>query len=106
MMIEETLSFTIQVYFSPMEVTILETSEGSFKCETEANPSAKFNWSRIGLQLPQSAVSEGAVLRFKEITSDLNGLYQCEASNQHGNKHQKLQIYVVSGNCTVCFQGE
>ncbi|XP_033984575.1 poliovirus receptor homolog [Trematomus bernacchii] len=103
MKMEETLPFTIQVYFSPMEVTILETSEGSFICEAEANPPANITWSRIELPWPQSAVREGAVLRLKEMTPDLNGLYQCEASNQHGSKQQQLRVYVASGNCTACW---
>ncbi|KAK5890408.1 hypothetical protein CesoFtcFv8_013930 [Champsocephalus esox] len=102
---EETLPFTIQLYFPPMEVTILENSEGSFICEAEANPPAHITWSRIDLPWPQSAVREGAVLRLKEMTPDLNGLYQCEASNQHGSKQQQLCVYVAvaSGNCTACW---
>ncbi|XP_024661125.2 LOW QUALITY PROTEIN: poliovirus receptor, partial [Maylandia zebra] len=43
---EETLPFTIQVYFSPTEVNIRAKSEDSFECVTEANPSANFTWSR------------------------------------------------------------
>ncbi|KAF3843161.1 hypothetical protein F7725_002010 [Dissostichus mawsoni] len=119
MTMEETLPFIIQLYFSPMEVTIRETSEGSFICEAEANPPAHITWSRINLPLPQSAVREGAVLWLKEMTPDLNGLYQCEAYNQHGSKQQQLRVYVASvfnscfsiytfvclstGNCTACW---
>ncbi|XP_039861499.1 nectin-2-like isoform X4 [Simochromis diagramma] len=43
---EESLPFTIQVYFSPTEVNIRVISEDSFECVTEANPNAIFNWSR------------------------------------------------------------
>ncbi|XP_025759593.1 nectin-2 isoform X2 [Oreochromis niloticus] len=44
---EETLPFTIQVYFSPTEVNIRAISEDSFECVTEANPSANFTWSSL-----------------------------------------------------------
>ncbi|KAM7380420.1 hypothetical protein PAMP_003720 [Pampus punctatissimus] len=39
--IEKILPFTIQVYFSPMEVTISDLSSDSFQCVTEANPHAR-----------------------------------------------------------------
>ncbi|XP_031151294.1 nectin-3 isoform X2 [Sander lucioperca] len=92
----ETLSFNIQVYFPPTEVKISERSEGSFECVTEANPNADFTWSRIGQSWPQSAVRDGATLQFQSMTSDLNGLYQCEASNRYGKKHSCLYVHVAS----------
>ncbi|XP_039861502.1 nectin-2-like isoform X2 [Simochromis diagramma] len=41
---EETLPFSIQIYFPPTEVNIRAISENSFECVTEANPSANFTW--------------------------------------------------------------
>ncbi|XP_030613174.1 nectin-2-like isoform X2 [Archocentrus centrarchus] len=94
---EVTLPFTIQVYFSPTEVNIRAISEDSFECVTEANPKAAFTWSRAGQSLPESAVKvEGATLQLLSQTSDLNGLYQCEASNAYGRKHTKLYVHVAS----------
>ncbi|XP_063354855.1 nectin-2-like isoform X2 [Pelmatolapia mariae] len=85
---EETLPFTIQVYFAPTEVKIRAISEDSFECLSEANPNAKFTWSRSGQSLLQSAVKvDGAELQLLSRTTDLNGLYQCEASNAYGRKH-------------------
>ncbi|XP_039455937.1 nectin-4-like isoform X2 [Oreochromis aureus] len=95
---EETLPFTIQVYFSPTEVNIKKISEDSFECVTEANPNAKFTWSRSGQPLPQPGVKvDGAKLQLLSLTSDLNGLYRCEASNTYGKKHGQLYVHVVSG---------
>ncbi|TDH06786.1 hypothetical protein EPR50_G00117160 [Perca flavescens] len=93
---EETLSFNIQVYFPPTEVRISERSGGSFECVTEANPNADFTWTRVGLSWPQSAARDGATLQFQKMTSDLNGLYQCEASNPYGKKHSHLYVHVAS----------
>ncbi|XP_040004727.1 nectin-3-like protein [Xiphias gladius] len=101
---EETVPFTIQVYFSPMEVNIGERSKDSLQCVTEANPKANFTWRRSGQSWPQSAVRvEGSTLQFLSMSSDLNGLYQCEASNLYGKDHGYLYVHVTSGTCTACW---
>ncbi|XP_030614154.1 nectin-4-like [Archocentrus centrarchus] len=98
---EVILPFTIQVYFSPTEVNITAISDDSFECMTDANPNAKFTWNRSGRSLPQSAVKvEGAKLQLLSLNSDLNGLYQCEASNTYGRKHSQLYVHVASGSCS------
>ncbi|KAM7407305.1 hypothetical protein PAMA_003162 [Pampus argenteus] len=98
LLIEKTLPFTIQVYSPPMEVTVSALSNNSFQCATEANPPAKFTWIRTGGLWPQSAVrAEGATLQLISMTSDLNGEYQCEASNPYGRKHGRLYLHVTSG---------
>uniref|UniRef100_A0A3Q4GJA5 Ig-like domain-containing protein n=1 Tax=Neolamprologus brichardi TaxID=32507 RepID=A0A3Q4GJA5_NEOBR len=74
---EETLPFTIQIY-----------------CEYQLLIS--------GESLLQSAVRvEGAKLQLLSLNSDLNGLYQCEASNAYGSKHGRL--YVLHHN-VWCFR--
>ncbi|XP_039861493.1 nectin-3-like isoform X1 [Simochromis diagramma] len=99
---EETLPFNIQVYFSPTEVNIRMITQDSFECVTEANPSANFIWSRSGQTLLQSSIKvDGAELQLLSLTSDLNGLYQCEASNAYGTKHGQLYVHVASGACSA-----
>uniref|UniRef100_A0A669EIP1 Nectin-1-like n=1 Tax=Oreochromis niloticus TaxID=8128 RepID=A0A669EIP1_ORENI len=101
---EETLPFTIQVYFSPTEVNIRQISEDTFECLGAANPEAKYDWNRSGQSLPQPGVKvEGAKLQLLSLTSDLNGLYQCEASNTYGSKHSQLYVHVASGTCSAAW---
>ncbi|KAL3969866.1 dedicator of cytokinesis protein 3 [Sarotherodon galilaeus] len=101
---ERSLPFTIQVYFSPTEVNIRVISEDSFECVTEANPNANFIWSRSGQSLLESSVKvEGAKLQLLSLTSDLNGLYQCEASNTYGSKRGQLYVHVASGTCSAAW---
>ncbi|KAG7503965.1 nectin-2-like isoform X1 [Solea senegalensis] len=101
---EETIPFTLQIYFSPREVTINTMSKDSFQCVTEANPSAKITWSRPGQPWPQSAVDvHGATLQFSNMNSDLNGLYQCEVSNLHGRDRAYVFVHVTSGTCCACW---
>uniref|UniRef100_A0A3Q3MG22 Ig-like domain-containing protein n=1 Tax=Mastacembelus armatus TaxID=205130 RepID=A0A3Q3MG22_9TELE len=69
---QETLTFIIQVYLN-----FIERSKDTFECVSEANPEANFTWSRV----------EGAMIQLLNFTSDLNGLYQCDASNPYGRKH-------------------
>ncbi|XP_028249230.1 nectin-1 isoform X2 [Parambassis ranga] len=95
--------FTIQIYFPPVEAKIVERDQDTFECLTEANPDANVTWSRSDGPLPQSAEADGGKLKLQSISSDLNGLYQCEASNQYGKKHSQLYVHVPSGSCTVCW---
>ncbi|XP_030284882.1 nectin-3-like protein isoform X3 [Sparus aurata] len=101
---KQTLPFTIQVHFPPTDVIISQQASNSFECVTEANPDANFTWNRSDNSWPQSAVRvEGATLQFLSMTSDLNGLYQCEASNPYGTKRSHLYLHVSSGNCAACW---
>lgn len=63
-------------------------------------------FSRSGQSLLESAVKvDGANLQLLSLTSDLNGLYKCEASNAYGSKHGQLYVHVTSGEVlavTVC----
>uniref|UniRef100_A0A3P8UGN3 Ig-like domain-containing protein n=1 Tax=Amphiprion percula TaxID=161767 RepID=A0A3P8UGN3_AMPPE len=101
---EKTLPFTIQVHFPPVEVNIVKTSPNTFECEAKANPPANFTWRRSGESLSQSSVRvDGAKLHFLSWTPDLNGLYECEARNQHGKNNHKLyiEVVVVKGCCVA-----
>ncbi|XP_069389743.1 nectin-4 isoform X3 [Paralichthys olivaceus] len=99
-----TIPFTIQVYFAPMEVKIDAKPKDSFHCVTEANPKAEFKWTRVDPAWPQSGVRvEGATLQFLTGSSDLNGLYQCDAFNEYGSRSVYVFRSVIPGSCTVCW---
>lgn len=68
-------------------------------------------FSRSDQPLLESAVKvDGAKLQLLSLTSGLNGLYRCEASNAHGSKHSQLYVHVAGKvrwgqlefNCAVC----
>uniref|UniRef100_A0A3Q0SJG0 Ig-like domain-containing protein n=1 Tax=Amphilophus citrinellus TaxID=61819 RepID=A0A3Q0SJG0_AMPCI len=115
---EETLPFTLQVHCE-YQLLILNINPFS-KPKTNCNSTNSKPWvtffcplctfhvepcscfSRAGQPLPQSAVKvEGAKLQLLSLTSDLNGLYQCEASNAYGRKHAQLYVHVISGEASL-----
>ncbi|KAF6715388.1 Poliovirus receptor-like [Oryzias melastigma] len=98
---EEILETNIQVLYSPGEVTVTERSEDSFECATEANPNATFTWTRVGQSLPASVIVEGGLLQFPSRTSDLSGLYQCEAENTVGKTQSFVFVQFSSGSAVV-----
>nr|XP_046261114.1 nectin-2-like isoform X1 [Scatophagus argus] len=100
---EETRPFTLQVHFPPVEVNIRERAKHLFECVSDANPDADFTWSRPDNSWPQSAVRVGATLQFRSMTPELNGLYECEASNTFGRKRGHLYVHVTSEGCRVCW---
>ncbi|KAF6718997.1 Nectin-1 [Oryzias melastigma] len=98
---EEILETIIQVHYSPGEVTVTERSEDSFECATEANPNATFTWTRVGQSLPASVIVEGGLLQFPSRTSDLSGLYHCEAENTVGKTQSFVFVQFSSGSAVV-----
>ncbi|KAM4608349.1 nectin-3 [Polymixia lowei] len=101
---EEALPFTIDIYYSPQSLNMSETSKHVFKCVSDANPKASYSWSRVNQPWPQSAVrAEDGTLQFLSLTSDLSGLYLCEASNPYGRKSGNLYVHLTSETCTACW---
>uniref|UniRef100_A0A8C1QD57 Si:ch211-214p13.3 n=1 Tax=Cyprinus carpio TaxID=7962 RepID=A0A8C1QD57_CYPCA len=57
-----------------------------YQCEADANPAAThFSWHSTHQTIPNDAIkTQGNKLYFLKLTSDLDGLYTCEASNEYG----------------------
>uniref|UniRef100_A0A3Q3ET77 Ig-like domain-containing protein n=1 Tax=Labrus bergylta TaxID=56723 RepID=A0A3Q3ET77_9LABR len=82
---EETLTSTIHIHSPPLEVNITERSLSivlTFRSDR--------SWPQSGVRV------DGSTLQFLSITSELNGLYQCEASNSYGSKHAYLRVHFTS----------
>ncbi|XP_056905889.1 nectin-1-like isoform X3 [Takifugu flavidus] len=91
---DQTLPFTIQIYFPPSEVNINEQPDGSFSCDTAAKPKPEIVWTRIDGSWPESSVTvKDGRLKFLTMDASLNGLYQCEASNEYGSKYGRLYVH-------------
>ncbi|XP_028292433.1 nectin-4-like [Gouania willdenowi] len=89
--------FFLQLFFSPSNVSIIESSDDSLRCISEARPEPTFNWTRSGLALPLSGVrAEGAQLKFLSRSLDLKGLYHCEVSNLYGRQSAQVFVHVLS----------
>ncbi|XP_029967487.1 nectin-4-like isoform X2 [Salarias fasciatus] len=90
-------AFTLQVFFPPMNVTIVETSDDTLECVSEGNPEPSVRWTRSDKTLPESDFRvDGGKLTFLRCASDLKGFYQCEVSNPYGQQSQQVYWTVVS----------
>ncbi|XP_073702485.1 nectin 1a-like [Garra rufa] len=80
----------ILVHYPPQLVFVTPFKDGSnaevYQCEADANPEAThFRWHSTHQTIPNDAIkAEGNKLYFLKLTSDLSGLYICEASNEYG----------------------
>ncbi|XP_034043074.1 poliovirus receptor homolog [Thalassophryne amazonica] len=86
-----------------MSLNISSRGSVSFECSSDANPMPNYTWSRSGQPMPESVCVDGPTLTFLSTTSDLNGLYICEASNPYGSKVGQIFVHFKSGPCTVCW---
>uniref|UniRef100_A0A3P9L2N8 Ig-like domain-containing protein n=1 Tax=Oryzias latipes TaxID=8090 RepID=A0A3P9L2N8_ORYLA len=100
---EVILQTHIQVHYPPGNVNIVERSEVSYECETEANPKATVTWTRSGQPLPPSVEVVGATVQFSSQSNDLSGLYKCETKNPYGSKQAYFFVHFSSGNCNLSF---
>lgn len=92
-----TLPLTIQIRFPPSEVNIKESPKNSFECTSEANPKANITWTRRDQRWPDSAAKvNGAVLQIVKSTPELNGLYECKATNTYGTTQGHLYLDLSS----------
>ncbi|XP_026104358.1 nectin-3-like protein [Carassius auratus] len=80
----------ITVHYPPQLVYVTPFNNRSnaevYQCEADANPSAThFSWHSTHQTIPNNDIkAEGNKLYFLKRTSDLSGLYICEASNEYG----------------------
>ncbi|XP_034142842.1 nectin-3-like isoform X2 [Esox lucius] len=95
---ERTLSYTIDIHYPPQTVNINASSQDKyFLCVGDGNPKPNYIWSRDVQPWPGSSVrTDGDTLHLLSLSSDLNGLYVCEASNLYGSTTGSLYIHITS----------
>ncbi|XP_067301040.1 poliovirus receptor [Pseudorasbora parva] len=88
---DQEIDHKIIVHYPPQLVFVTPFKNGSnaevYQCEADANPAAThFRWHSTHQTIPNDAIkTEGNKLAFLKLTSDLSGLYICEASNEYGS---------------------
>ncbi|KAM4731198.1 poliovirus receptor isoform 2-T2 [Anableps anableps] len=105
--LNQTLPFEIQIYYPPLKVNIKKgpVKDLGFTCEAEGNPNPNITWSRSGNPLPPAVTVQGATLTFEKKSTDLAGLYQCEANNSYGSKESFLYVDFPPGGREFQSQG-
>ncbi|XP_036426384.1 nectin-1-like isoform X2 [Colossoma macropomum] len=98
------LDYTLIIHYPPQVVSIIPvnvpTTSKEFQCIVDANPQPTFTWSRENKVLSSPVNADRLII---PLTSDSNGLYICNVSNQYGNGIGTLYVN-VSRECTaVCW---
>uniref|UniRef100_A0AAR2JMS2 Ig-like domain-containing protein n=1 Tax=Pygocentrus nattereri TaxID=42514 RepID=A0AAR2JMS2_PYGNA len=97
------LDYALIIHYPPQVVYIISvnvvTSE-EFQCVVDANPRPTFTWSRENKALSRHVDADRLII---PLTSDSNGLYLCNVSNQYGNGTGTLYMQVSRESTTVCW---
>uniref|UniRef100_A0A4W5P1N1 Ig-like domain-containing protein n=1 Tax=Hucho hucho TaxID=62062 RepID=A0A4W5P1N1_9TELE len=99
------IPLTVQDPPQTVNITLSEASQATvFLCVADSNPKAIYTWTRVGQPWPQSAVrAEGDTLHLISLSSELNGLYTCEASNRYGRATGSQYVHVASNTSAACW---
>ncbi|XP_045062394.1 nectin-4-like [Coregonus clupeaformis] len=104
---ESSYNYTINIHYPPQSVniTLSEASKATvFLCVADSNPQPNYTWSRVGQPWPGSSVrAEGDILHLLSLSSELNGLYVCEASNPYGRATGSLYVHTSSETSAACW---
>ncbi|XP_045062599.1 nectin-3-like [Coregonus clupeaformis] len=104
---ESSYNYTINIHYPPQSVniTLSEASQATvLLCLADVNPQPNYTWSRVGQPWPVSSVrAEGDILHLLSLSSELNGLYVCEASNPYGRATGSLYVHTSSETSAACW---
>uniref|UniRef100_A0A8C7Q4W0 Ig-like domain-containing protein n=1 Tax=Oncorhynchus mykiss TaxID=8022 RepID=A0A8C7Q4W0_ONCMY len=101
---ENSFNYTIDIHYPPqtVNITLSETSQTLVLCVADGNPQPNYTWSREGQPWPGSSVrAERDTLILLSLSSELNGLYVCEASNPYGRATGSIYVNTSSETCHV-----
>ncbi|XP_066563131.1 nectin-1 [Amia ocellicauda] len=90
----EVASARLNIQYPPnLTVKQLNPDALIFQCEADANPPVEeYVWTRESGSLPNCATVTGAQLQFSTKSSDVNGMYHCEAKTH--NTSARAQLYL------------
>ncbi|KAL7865355.1 hypothetical protein SRHO_G00106020 [Serrasalmus rhombeus] len=97
------LDYALIIHYPPQVVYIKSVNvltPEEFQCVVDANPRPTFTWSRENKALSRHVDADRLII---PLTSDCNGLYLCNVSNQYGNGTGILYIQVSRESTTVCW---
>ncbi|XP_036830907.1 nectin-3 isoform X2 [Oncorhynchus mykiss] len=104
---EKTYNYSINIHYPPQSVniTLSEASKAIvFLCVADSNPHPNYTWSRVVQPWPGSSVrAEGDKLHLLSLSSELNGLYVCLASNPYGRATGSLYVHTSSETSAACW---
>ncbi|XP_038863037.1 nectin-4-like [Salvelinus namaycush] len=104
---ERSYNYNLDIHYpsQTVNVTLSETSKATvLLCVADGNPQPNYTWSRVAQPWPGSSVrAEGDTLHLLSLSSELNGLYVCEASNPYGRATGSLYVHTSSETSAVCW---
>ncbi|XP_070987479.1 nectin-3-like [Oncorhynchus clarkii lewisi] len=103
---ENSFNYTIDIHYPPqtVNITLSETSQTSALCVADGNPQPNYTLSREGQPWPGSSVrAERDTLILLSLSSELNGLYVCEASNPYGRATGSIYVNTSSETSAATF---
>nr|XP_046219566.1 nectin-3-like isoform X2 [Oncorhynchus gorbuscha] len=81
-----------------------KTYNYSINIHSDSNPHPNYTWSRVVQPWPGSSVrAEGDKLHLLSLSSELNGLYVCQASNPYGRATGSLYVHTSSETSAACW---
>ncbi|XP_071210929.1 nectin-3-like isoform X2 [Salvelinus alpinus] len=103
---ERTYNYNLDIHYPPqaVNITLSETSQTSVLFVADGNPQPNYALSRVGQSWPGSSVrAEGGTLILLSLSSELNGLCVCEASNPYGRATGFLYVHTSSETSAACW---
>ncbi|XP_071210923.1 nectin-3-like [Salvelinus alpinus] len=104
---ERSYNYNLDIHYpsQTVNVTLSETSKATvLLCVADGNPQPNYTWSRVAQPWPGSSVrAEGDTLHLLSLSSELNGLYVCEASNPYGRATGSLYVHTSAETSAVCW---
>lgn len=98
-------NYALDIHYPPQIVYIISvntpTTHQEFLCVVDANPKPTlYIWSRVNKTLTGRVDFDRLEI---PLSSDSNGLYKCNASNQYGSGVGTLYTQISADSCTTCW---